>query len=113
MDIGVSKNVNSNITADTINELNSDHLPVLLTMNSNAKLTSESKKYRNYKKANWDSFRHHINKNLVLSGGLKSIEDIGLEVDKIVGLIQNAIKKLVSEIKVNNNKNICQMKLKT
>ena len=95
VDIGVTKNVNSSITADILNELNSEQCPVLLAMNSNAKLTTETKKYPNYKKANWDRFRHYINKNLVLSGGLKSIEDIDLEVCKIVGPIQNAIKKSV------------------
>ena len=73
-------------------------------MNSNAKLSAVTKKYPNYKKANWDRFRQDMNKNLVMSGGLKTIEGIDLEVDKIVGLIQNAIKKSVHEVKVNNNK---------
>ena len=50
IDIGISKNINCDIIVDAINELNSDHLPVLIILNNAVQLAIETRTFSITKK---------------------------------------------------------------
>ena len=58
----ISSNLTSTTTWRTINALNSDHLPILITSNikSNFRIPSNTRCFSNYKKADWISFTKYI-----------------------------------------------------
>ena len=66
VDIGINKNVNYIVKVEVMNELSSDHLPVIVEL-GNEKLETVDKTFLNYKLAEWDKFRSEITKNLVIT----------------------------------------------
>ncbi|XP_033229666.1 uncharacterized protein LOC117181211 [Belonocnema kinseyi] len=96
VDTDISKNIVCDITVDAINEFDSDHLPVILSMSiSTAKLEMEIRTFPNYKKANWGLFRKLINKNLTLSRSIKTQADLDRSVNDLVSVIHNAMEKSI------------------
>ena len=84
--------MNCAVNVEVINELNSDHLPVIVELR-NDKLETVDKTFLNYKLANWNEFRSEITKNLNINSKINNDEQIDHEVQTPTNLIQIAIKK--------------------
>ena len=73
----------------TLNELSSDHLPILITLSGHtSKLTPRIS--LNYREANWEGFQDHISENLIPTH-IHNEQDIETAVTHITTVIQNAI----------------------
>lgn len=103
VDIGISKNFNNNIQTDILDELDSDHLPVLISISNVDNLKLEEQTFLNYNKANWEKFQRNVNENLRLSNNLNTKVDIENSVDEFVSVIQNAMSKSIPKIKIKQN----------
>ena len=86
-----------------LNELNSDHLPVLIALDKIPKIETSVQSYLNYKKANWHKYREIINKNLKLSGSIISRTDVDRAVVELATLIQKAALATIPNSKVDRN----------
>lgn len=100
VDILINKNVQNITKPITINELDSDHLPILVTINDKT-IKRSYPKYLDYKNANWSSFRTNINNNLEINSKLTQTPDIDNTVNKLTQIIQNSIKKSIPTKKFN------------
>lgn len=90
VDFALIKNiVNSEI--QTVNELDSDHLPIILTLNDKTE-KNEPKKLLNYKKADWDKFTNYLNDNINIDDNLTEKEHIDENVKNLTDNIQKAIQ---------------------
>lgn len=88
-----------------MNELDSDHLPILVTIND--KLIKQIyPKYLDYKNANWSSFRNIINTKLEINNEIETTLDVDNTIDSFTKLIQHSIKKSIPTKKLNK---FCQL----
>ena len=58
-----------NIQIEARNDLDSDHLPIILILNDTPTEIIE-RKTLNYKKANWDKFSNYLNNNIIIDSKL-------------------------------------------
>lgn len=103
IDIFISKNIKNIANIESINDLSSDHIPVLLQLNDQIPESVNILK-PNYKKANWKKFREIITEKLIITPRLLSNDEIDIETDKITNLIQTAMEKSIPNQIVNNRK---------
>ena len=102
LDIALVKNVRNNITIKTLNNLDSDHLPVLLTMRGQIKF-AEQRSFLQYHLANWERFQLDINNN-VPDLDLKTENELNNGVQVLTKVIQAAIAHNIPERKIKYNK---------
>ena len=93
--------MNCAVNVEVINELNSDHLAVIVELR-NYKLETVDKTFLNYKLANWNEFRSEITKNLNINSKINNNEQIDHEVQTLTNLIQIAIKIHIPQTSFNN-----------
>ena len=94
IELAIVKNIKY-ATIETINDLDSDHLPIILTLNNSKTPLNPDKKFLNYSKANWNLFRNYINTSLKITTKLKTEKDIDLAINNITIITQNAIKTAI------------------
>ena len=103
IDIALIKNINL-IKIDTVNELDSDNLPIIIEFNANITL-NEPQTYLNYSKADWNKFKTHIDKNFKVNDKLKSKKDVDKAIKNLTLIIQKAINTSITKTKfIRNNK---------
>lgn len=105
MDILINKNVQKITKPITINELDSDHLPILVIINDTT-FKRNYPNYLDYKNANWSSFRSIINKKLEINNKLTTPIHIDNTVENLTKIIQHSIKKSIFTKKSNK---YCQL----
>jgi hypothetical protein len=85
----------SNISTDkhhqAINELDSDHLPVITTLYEQAKINVSNPKLIN-RLINWDTFRENLDKNIKIKKNPQNNCDIDSNTQHLTESIQDAIK---------------------
>ncbi|KAL1138033.1 hypothetical protein AAG570_009728 [Ranatra chinensis] len=92
LDIALIKGINLNATLEVVNDLNSDHLPVIMNLEGRVTNTTPVKTL-NYSKANWIEFREHLDVLLPeCSGPWKGIDNALWELTKS---IQHAVNMAV------------------
>ncbi|KAL1138083.1 hypothetical protein AAG570_009778 [Ranatra chinensis] len=92
LDIALIKGINLNATLEVVNDLNSDHLPVIMNLEGRVTNTTPVKTL-NYSKANWIEFREHLDVLLPeCSGPWKGIDNAVWELTKS---IQHAVNMAV------------------
>lgn len=102
IDIVINKNVNASIP-ETLNELCSDHLPIMFNTNLGPiEIINEQEKFI-YKNANWKEFRKYIN-NCIKIDGVVSQNKIEEEIMTLTTTIQKAMDLYIP--KATNKKKI-------
>ena len=90
VDIGLLKNFDCDIDINAVDELNSDHLPVLMTFQSFSNITQVETEFYNYKSANWNKYRNILFEKLEFVPNLKNMADIDKNVDRLTSVIKGA-----------------------
>lgn len=102
LDIALVRNVNMNIQIRALNELSSDHSPVVLTLSGKLKEINK-KVVLNYAHANWEQFQNDIIENLP-NQQIENQEDLERSVQILTGIIQNAINENIPKKKINEHR---------
>ena len=89
LDIAIAIDMKSNIRMRTLKQLESDHLPVKITIKTNIDNTIISK--MNKKEINWKNMRTELNKHEVIEY-TNNTQIIEQNTEKIIKQIQNAVK---------------------
>ncbi|CAD6232618.1 GSCOCG00006977001-RA-CDS, partial [Cotesia congregata] len=84
----------------TINDLDSDHLPLILTLNQTNTIKLDTKTVLNYKKANWQQFREIINDSIIINSNINSKEKIDKCIKNLTNTINDAISIAIPEIEI-------------
>lgn len=90
IDIGITKNINYNYEIDTLNALNSDHLPVKTTIKLREEIHHYIRKPQQ-KDYDWNRFTTFLSNNTPKNPPCDSQDEIDLAVDKLTGLITTAL----------------------
>lgn len=98
VDIVINKNLNKNIEVETIDQLDLDHLPILVKI-KNSQISCNNTTFLNYKKANWEQFRNYMNDNLTINNVLDTTNKIDDSVNQITQTINNAINFAIPKVK--------------
>jgi hypothetical protein len=94
IDIIINKNVCNFTHPQALSELNSDHNPILFTINMPPQ-TKLTKKVYDYTNTNWTSFQNALNNNIEINSKIESPNDINTEINKFTSTIQNTIHNLI------------------
>lgn len=87
-----------NVKIEVLDELDSDHNPVLLHLNSKIKVDLE-KQFLNYKKADWNRFRDLINSNLTVRYKLHDKKSIKAAISNLTNIISSALNEAIPRVK--------------
>lgn len=91
LDIVLSNDLNSISNLQTVQDLSSDHLPIMFEINYTCSSTPNMRLVPCYSMADWSKFKSHLNNNISLnrsSGNITNVE-----------CINNSIAQLTAEIK--------------
>lgn len=92
IDLILHKNINNISNAIVLNELNSDHLPVIYHLDN--ELTNNTcYSFISYKYTKWDKFRRDLINNITINSKVETPEEIDTEVALVTDSIQKAITK--------------------
>lgn len=100
IDIAVVKNMANCRSLEVVNELDSDHLPIIMEISNNLNVTERENTYLDYSKADWKKFRTVMNQKTDLNIKLPSIDSVDCAVEKLTTDIQSAMAKSIPSAKV-------------
>jgi len=89
LDVAIEKDVRFPIEAETLDELSSDHLPVLLTVHSS--ITSRDPPRRNAMTTNWAHFHHRLRGKLEAPPVAVSPAELDAQVEHLQSVLGDAI----------------------
>lgn len=95
LDIALILNISADIHHQAINELDSDHLPVITTLCQQAKVNVSNPKLIN-RPINWDTFRENLDINIKINKPLQTSCDIDSNTQHLTESIQDAIKSALA-----------------
>lgn len=95
LDIGLTKNIAGKAT--TINELSSDHLPVLFEFNHRVARENETIFRWDYHSADWNSFRKVLNEITEIPRYINSPTDLDNQVQTLTNNITTAINTNIKQ----------------
>ena len=94
IDLGIVCNINKGIKIETLNELNSDHLPIQITINDSNIPLIQLTPTRNTKKTNWNKFQNNLNEFInKVSGDALNLENV----DEKIETFSEAITESLNE----------------
>jgi len=93
IDIGINKNVLSASEIKVLNQMSSDHNPILVTLESQIKNTNTKLAY-DYDEVDWPKFKRLLHKSTTIST-IQTSEELENEVQKFTNTIQNCIKQTI------------------
>lgn len=100
VDLTLLKNITNHNTTQVLNELDSDHKPVLFSLKNERSPRNENKRsFLNYKLANWKIFKSEINDTLNINSKIDSITDIDDSVEQLTNILNNSIIKAIPKAK--------------
>lgn len=98
IDIAIIKNVVNCRELEVIDELDSDHLPILLKLKSNSANMRQKSQFHDYNKADWKSIRKDIECSIDLTTKIHTVQELDSTVKTITTIIQTAIDKHIPKI---------------
>lgn len=98
VDFALANNINSPHSIEAINDLDSDHLPIILKLNDRIQYNNHY--LLNYKKANWKQFRSILNNDLIINNKLNTKTDIDDSINNLTKIINKAKNEAVPKIKI-------------
>jgi Reverse transcriptase (RNA-dependent DNA polymerase)/Endonuclease-reverse transcriptase len=103
LDIFITQNLRQSIDIANISALTSDHNPIIATIGDSL-IQSDPVIRRNFRKADWDSYRAEIDAKLAdYAPDLASPSDIDAAVDALTAAIQSATETSVPLVKASRN----------
>ena len=109
VDFAIIKNICNFKSIEALNDLDSDHHPIIITLSKN-KTTTNHRTFLQYKEANWEMYREHINSQLKINSKLNNVETIEESVKTLTKAINDAAKisipiskQNIGPIKLPNN----------
>lgn len=111
IDIVILKNYTEPISPNAMSDLNSDHNPVVININS-TDISNTNKYIYNYKTCNWKKFRERINNNITINNTINSKGEIDREITKITNAIITARNSTTRLIKRQPKENIIPSEVK-
>ena len=125
VDIALIKNITNFQSIKAINDLDSDHHPIIKTL-SKTEITVKRRKFLNYKNADWDKYTNYITKHLNMEYKLPEKESINHAVATLTKTINEAAAaaiplitaktkpmKLLEEMEISNRNKIRRVYQKT
>lgn len=97
VDFAIVKNINA--TIETLDELDSDHMPILLNVGDMINTRTEKRYFLDYKNANWPWFREFINKELNINLNIKTRQDVDNSIQNLTEIINKAKDKTIPKQK--------------
>lgn len=97
IDIILNKNVHNLPDPTTINELPSDHLPVVLDWQTTIDREGTQSVW-NYKNVNWRHYRQILNNNTIINNKITDIETLEQELTKLTNNIQEARGQITKKV---------------
>lgn len=104
IDIALVKNPKAIPEVKVLDELNSDHLPIITDFSVHDQVNRDTRQSINLRKINWDKFRDNL-QNLEINNMLNTIEKIDQSVETITRIINEAIKQSTPTTKPFAQKN--------
>lgn len=102
IDLFVNKHLRNLSAPLPVDELSSDHIPIILKWQTN--LTYEDQAYTYiYKNVDWRNFRSLLNTSTTINNQISSPEELETEVQKITTNIQKARDKTASKVKIKHS----------
>lgn len=92
VDIGLSKNLTFKTDIDILDDLDSDHRPIIINLTGSSTIDCRFYTTPNYRLANWKLFRSDINSKIVINNKIKTKSDVDVGVSNLTNIINNAIK---------------------
>ena len=89
VDIALIKNITNFRSIEAINDLDSDHHPIIITL-SKTEITVTRRKFLNYKNADWDKYINYITEHLNMEYKLPDKESINHAVATLTKTINDA-----------------------
>ena len=90
IDLTINRNVTQNLEPTVLNELNSDHLPVIFTL-KNVKINDTQRQTYLYdNNTDWNKYRRILNENTIINNNITTGGDLDIEIAKITENIQKA-----------------------
>lgn len=90
IDIAINKNVSFVSRVTALQELTSDHNPIIITLSSQNKSNINKIQYA-YKNVDWDEFNLSLNEKVKINNKIENTLSIDTEVQKLTNNIQNQI----------------------
>lgn len=100
LDVAIIQNFPYMIDFDVMDELDSDHLPVVMHIHSQVQKKTTNR--RNFNKANWHNYREEIHNIININKSFNKQQDIEDAVTHLTQVIQQAIKQNVPLSSLNN-----------
>ncbi|KAJ8892762.1 hypothetical protein PR048_005343 [Dryococelus australis] len=90
--ITIYKNINFTYELEVLQELHSDHLPVLATLDSANTEATQARKVRNFKKANWPRLNKYVTRNINCEKQLINTTQVQEYTEQLTNVIRDAIE---------------------
>lgn len=99
VDIALLQNIYFHTDIEALNDLDSDHLPLVLTLSSGDNFPLKVPKLRlNYSKADWKGFRTSLQDNLVMETKLTTGADVDVAVSNLTKLINSTMSRYIPKV---------------
>lgn len=99
IDIIINKKIRNTIEPIVLNELNSDHRPILFTVGQVKHNNTYEQEVYKYKKADWNKFRSILDSKIVINYKIYTKQNIDQEVSKFTNSLELALRQTVSKAK--------------
>lgn len=100
IDIIVNKNIKNNSEPIVLNELNSDHRPLIFTLGQIESNNITEQEIYKYKKADWSKFRDILNSSIKINNKIFTKQSIEEETLKLTKHIEIALNEVVNKSKI-------------
>jgi hypothetical protein len=105
IDLFLTKNVANYTRAKLLNELNSDHAPVIMEMTYHG-LEDTTTKHTSFKHTDWVKLRHDLNLAIKINSNIRTADELEAEVTRFTTILNNIMKKHTSEIQITGHNDI-------
>lgn len=96
LDLVLSNNRISMTVPEVLEELSSDHFPVIFTLNAESPFHSEVQRYRNFRRADWKSYSSFIHRNLDVTSPLISNLNSKNAIDEAINVFTSSLSEAVN-----------------
>lgn len=103
VDFALVNGVNYTFDVNALNELDSDHHPIVIEINNTHNIKCNNKKFLIYKNANWNKFRKYITNNLTLNTKVSTTIDIDNTINNLISIINQAKEHSIPTAKPKTN----------
>ena len=110
LDLALIKNT-SNVKIEVVNDLDSDHLPIIIDLNAKIKL-NKPKTFYNYAKADWKKFRNYLTENHNMNTKLSEKREIDKAINNLINNIQQACKIAIPVVTCKPNADVLNSEIK-